>query len=116
MQNWQKIPARNRDTGIPVPGTDFPNALKQLNPRIRPTTESRAQATEIKPLEIVSVIKMTFEKLCECVVCWWKFFHRDRLVAGIEKDLCVNLFLNLYMFVNDPEDDMIRPGTTLEGT
>ena len=68
-QNWQKIPARNRDTGIPVPGTDFPNALKQLNPRRRPTTESRAQATEIKPLEIVSVIKVTFEKSCVNVWC-----------------------------------------------
>ena len=37
-------------------------------------------------------------------------------MAGIEKDLCVNLFLNHYMFVNDPEDDMIRPGTTLGDT
>ena len=46
----------------------------------------------------------------------WKFFHGDRLVAGIEKDLRVNMFLNRYMFVRDPENDMIRPGTALEET
>ena len=63
-QNWQKIPARDRETGIPVPGTDFPNALKQLNPRSRPTTESRALATEIKPLENISGYKSDLRKVC----------------------------------------------------
>ena len=44
---------------------------------------------------------------------WWKFDHRDRLVAGIKKDLCVNPFLNYHVSVNDPEDEMIRPRTTM---